>query len=266
VGARAADPEAQGEALAALREIEPVVTFDETRPGKPVVGIQFRPNFGKVTDDDLVHLKAFPHLRAVDLTNKQWVTDAGLAHLAGLTELDDLRLNGTKVTAAAVVRFAKDRTKLQRLELRRVPLRDDDLIGLKGLTELRTLSLRGTLVTDKGVGRHKPFTKLRVLSLMSTGVGDAGLAHLIGFADLEDLDLDRTEITDAGLKHLGGLHKLRRLQMAHTAVTDAGLEHLHALSNLEGLNVRGTKVTKDGADKLKQRLPKLQIDYGPAIK
>jgi len=125
------DPESERKALAALREIDPIVKFDETKPGRFVVAVQFRPNAGKVTDDDLVHLRAFPNLRSVDLTNKQLITDAGLAHLAGLTQLEELCLNGTKVTAAAVVRFVKDRTKLQRLELRRVRLQDDDLADLK---------------------------------------------------------------------------------------------------------------------------------------
>jgi hypothetical protein len=266
VNVRADDPESERRALAALRAIDPIVTFDETRPGKPVVAIQFRPNAGKVTDDDLVHVRAFPNVRSVDLSNKQWVTDAGLAHLAGLTRLEELCLNGTKVTAAGVVHFVKGRATLRRLELRRVPLRDDDLLDLNGLTELQTLSLRGTLVTDKGVGHLKAFTKLRVLSLMSTSVGDAGLAHLTALTELEDLDLDATAITDAGLEHLKALRKLRNLQMADTAVTDAGLEHLQALSNLKGLNLRDTKATQAGVDKLKRRLPELQVGFRPAAK
>jgi hypothetical protein len=49
-------------------------------------------------------------------------------------------------------------------------------------------------------------------------------------------------------------------------VTDAGLEHLQGLSNLKMLNARGTRVTKEGADKLKQKIPDLQVGFGPAIK
>ena len=58
-----------------------------------------------MTDDDLVHLKAFPHLRCVELPNKSRITDAGLAHLAALDELEELDLNGTGVSADGVVRF-----------------------------------------------------------------------------------------------------------------------------------------------------------------
>src|SRR5262245_12827331 len=125
VGVRADDREAK--ALDVLRVLEPVIKVDETRPGKPVVAVYFAPNFGKVPHDHLAHLKASPQLRSVHIPNKPFVTDAGLAHLAGLDQLDDVVLNGTAVTAEAVLRFLKDRPKMQSLSLMKVPLRDDDL-------------------------------------------------------------------------------------------------------------------------------------------
>ena len=67
---RADHVETQGRALAALRETNPIVKVDEDRPEKPVVSVQFRPNYAKVSDDDLVHLKAFPSLWCVELPNK----------------------------------------------------------------------------------------------------------------------------------------------------------------------------------------------------
>jgi endonuclease YncB( thermonuclease family) len=259
-----AETESEREPLAALQRFEPIVTVDETKPGKPVIAIQFRANMiNKVTDDDLVHLTSFHNLRSVDVPSTLMVTDAGLEHLAGLTQLEVLSVNWTKVTAAGVVGLVKGRRMMQRLELGGVSFDDDDLANLKDLPELRTLSLRKSGVTDKGLEHLKPFGKLRVLSLMSTRVGDAGLEHLKSLTTLEDLDLDRTAITDVGLKHLRALPNLRRLQMAHTAVTDAGLEQLQALSNLRTLSLRGTNATKEAADKLKQRIPQLQVGLGP---
>jgi Leucine-rich repeat (LRR) protein len=265
-GLRADD--AQRRALAALRELDPIVKVAQTEPCKPVVSIQFRPNAGNVTDDHLVHLKAFPALRCVELPNKSKVTDAGLTHLAALDQLDELNLNGTKVSAAGVVSFVKGRKRLRRLELTDVPLRDDDLAALKELTELRVLSLRGTQVSDKGAVNLKAFTKVRTLNL-STREGlitDAALPHLKSLTDLEYLDLDRTGISDAGLEHLKALRNLRGLQVAFTTVSDAGLVHLEALPNLKELNARGTKVTQAGVDKLKQQLPEIRVGFGPARK
>jgi hypothetical protein len=267
-GLRADDGDAERRALAALREFNPVVQVDETRPGKPVVSLRFRPNFGAVADADLVHLKAFPGLRCVELPNKTKVTDAGLAHLAALDRLDELNLNGTRVSAAGVRAFVKGRTRLWRLELMGVPLGDDDLASLTELTGLRVLSLRGTLVTDRGAAHLKAFTRLRNLNL-STGEGlitDAALPHLQILTELEYLDLDRTGITDAGLERLRPLRNLRGLQVAFTAVGDAGLEHLAALPHLQELNARGTRVTRGGVDRLKQRLPGLRVGFGSATR
>jgi hypothetical protein len=69
-GIQAGDAETKRRALAALRKADPIVKVDEDRPEKPVVSVQFRPNYAKVSDDDLVHLKAFPSLRCVELPNK----------------------------------------------------------------------------------------------------------------------------------------------------------------------------------------------------
>ena len=57
-----------------------------------------------------------------------------------LERFEAFNLNGAKVTAAGIVRFVENRTKLQRLELTDVPLRDDDLASLKHLTDLRVMS------------------------------------------------------------------------------------------------------------------------------
>ena len=133
---RADGAESERQALVALEAYAPAIELDESKPGKPVIAVRFRPNAGRVTDDDLVHLKAFPNLRSVELPNKSLITDLGLSHLGGLARLEELNLNGTKVSAAAVVEFVKGRTNLQRLELTGVPLQDDHLAALKDLTAL----------------------------------------------------------------------------------------------------------------------------------
>jgi hypothetical protein len=55
----------------------------------------------KVTDAGLVHLSGLTNLERLNLSGTN-VTDAGLVHLKGLTQLSDLNLQGTtKVTHAA---------------------------------------------------------------------------------------------------------------------------------------------------------------------
>jgi endonuclease YncB( thermonuclease family) len=254
-----AESSPEGKALAALREFDAVVRVDQTRPDRPVVAVEFRPNAPKkAADADLALLEGFPHLRSVGFPSNP-ITDAGLAHLQKLSDLEEVNLNWTKVTAAGVLRLVKDRTSLRRLELSGVDLRDDDLAALKGLKELKKLNLRSTLITDNGVAHLQSLPKLEFLNISTSRgrITDAALEALKPLTELEDLDLDRTQITDAGLVHLKGMRNLRRLQFAHTAITDAGLENLQGLPNLSYLNSAATKVTQEGRDKLSKTLPLL---------
>ena len=80
------------------------------------------------------------------------ITDAGLVHLKGLTNLQTLNLRFTKVT-------------------------DVGLEHLKGLTELQTLSLPGR-ITDAGLVHLKGLTNLQTLDLIGNNVTAAGVADL----------------------------------------------------------------------------------------
>jgi Leucine-rich repeat (LRR) protein len=57
----------------------------------------------KVTDEDLVHLKALPRLRNLDLRGTQ-ITDAGLEHIKGLARLTGLDLQATQISDARLWR------------------------------------------------------------------------------------------------------------------------------------------------------------------
>jgi Leucine-rich repeat (LRR) protein len=139
----------------------------------------------------------FDEVREVDLNGTQ-VTDAGLAHLQGLTALQELYLRGTQVT-------------------------DAGLAHLRGLTGLLSLNLNDTQVTDAGLAHLQGLSGLGTLSLSGTQVTDAGLAHLQGLTGLQELSLRLTQVTDAGLEHLQGLTGLEILILNGTQVTDAGL-------------------------------------------
>ncbi len=104
-------------------------------------------------------------------------TDADLAHVKGLTSLQDLWLIGTDVT-------------------------DAGLEHLKGLTNLQKLNLFGTKVTDVGLEHLKGLTRLQELNLGGCNVTDAGLANLQGLRGLQELSLGDTNVTDAGVKTL----------------------------------------------------------------
>ena len=105
------------------------------------------------------------------------VTNADLAHISRLTQLEVLELDSTNVT-------------------------DAGLAHVQGLTELTWLSINETQVTDSGLHHLEGLTCLLVLELRDTQVTDAGLAQLQGLTSLKVLDLSRTPVTDGGVAKL----------------------------------------------------------------
>jgi hypothetical protein len=174
----------------------------------------------------------FDEVLQVHLTNTR-LTEAGLVHLRGLTDLQTLGLGNTQDTDAALARLR--------------------------LTGLQQLWLGGSQVTDAGLAHLQGLTGLQDLSLGSTQVTDAGLVYLRGLTSLQTLALNDTQITDAGLAHLQGLTSLQTLRLDNTQVTDAGLAHLQGLTSLRWLDLAKTQVTAAGVAKLRQALPKCKI-------
>ena len=120
---------ATNNAIAEIEMQDGEFLFDGESPGRPVVWVQFRGP--RVTDAGLAHLKGLPQLQTLDLGLHAQVTDAGLKHLKGLTQLQTLKLD-----------FCPQVT-------------DAGLEHLKGLIQLKRLNLMGTKVTDAGVSELK---------------------------------------------------------------------------------------------------------------
>jgi len=103
-----------------------------------------------VRDSDLQPFgDALKELRKLYLSNTQ-ITNAGLVHLKGLTNLDTLILTNTKITDAGLVHL-KDLTNLIWLDLSHTQITDAGLEHLKELTNPLYLNLNFTQLTDEGV-------------------------------------------------------------------------------------------------------------------
>ncbi len=274
----------QREAVAAIRRDGGVVSYDwerisfngqsEGKPGAPKwlvdrLGVDY---FGHAvyvrlgrpgSPSALRHIGRLSHVKILDL-HGPFVTDAGLAHLVGLTNLcyldigdrvDDctgtITLRGAARVTDAGMPYLKGLTKLSFLDLNGTQVGDVGLAHLAGLTRLEDLRLEDTRVTDAGLAHLAEMTKLRDLELDGTAVTDAGLAHLKTLIGLRFLGLRGTQITDAGLAHLEHLTELSTLDLRDTRITNAGLEHLKGLSALGLLDVRGTQVSRAGATELR---------------
>lgn len=115
-----------------------------------------------LSDAGVAHFRGLENLKSLDLRNEGFtetepkgprVTDAGLKHLAGLTRMEYLNLQGQHIT-------------------------DEGLRHLRGMTNLQTLSLSFSGVTDEGLKHLEGFQQLRQLHLYGTRVTPAGRAAL----------------------------------------------------------------------------------------
>jgi hypothetical protein len=157
---------------------------------------------GRLSDSDLALVGHFSRLERLDwIGSHPAVTDAGLAHLSGITKLEELNLSGTDITDAGLAHLSR-LIKLEELNLSGADITDAGLVHLRGMAGLKKLDLSGTWITDAGLVNLSGLTKLETLSLRNTEVGEAGVVYLKNLTNLLSLDLWGTNVHDFGAQEL----------------------------------------------------------------
>lgn len=134
---------------------------------KDIAGIRFLDLFeacenGEVSDEGLAHIKGMTDLRSVALG--PGISDVGLAHLTGLTELTELRLDSAQDVTDGGLGALTALTKLQNLSLQYTDVTDAGLVHLAGFKKLKELNLEGTAVRQQAVGAlQKKLPKCKIL-------------------------------------------------------------------------------------------------------
>jgi|GEM_PF-1100266 len=171
---------------------------------------------------------------------------------------------------------------LEKLDLARTHLHDQDLQPLIDMPQLVILNLAGTGISGTGLQNLKKMTSLKeldlsglplrqrelkfvgglesvqVLRLARTKVGDDGIRLLSGMTSLRELVLVSTQVTGDGLQQLTWMAELERLDLSHTSVGDKGLGSLKELLALKSLRLSKTLVSDAGARQL-QDLKRLEF-------
>lgn len=136
----------------------------------------------QVTGRGLTHVRHLTGLRILLLP--QTTTDADVAAIASMTELEQLGLSGSHVT-------------------------DDGLRHVAQLVSLRRLYLDRTQVTDDGLAYLEGLSQLEVICLDDTQITDPGLMHLAHLAGLRTLQIRRTQVTENGISAFQAVHAAR---------------------------------------------------------
>lgn len=264
-------PESQREAVVEMLDVLLAVYQDTAQPDQPVIFIEAgwnplsykyldyewrRPS---IEDQVLRHLPKFPELRRLDLTathpdnpdrEANAITDDGLVHLRGLSQLESLSLAASRIGDDGM-RHIGELPQLRSLNLDRTNVTDVGLKSLQSLRRLEVLSLVETMVTSSGMQSLESLKTLRGLNVSFTNVSDAGLQHIGRLTKLEYLDLSpggelRHAIDDEALLHLDELRELRVLKLSGTRVKGKGFAAVQNMSKLKCLNLSWTPVTDDG--------------------
>lgn len=147
--AKAADPVAK--AIAAIEKsggsVRALAQNDERKE------VSFYLQGAAIKDADIAPVAQVPKVAYLHL-GKTGITDAGMVHLKGLAELEQLHLEGTRIGDSGLANL-KDLKKLTYLNLYNTGVSDAGLAHLAGLTALKNLYLWQTKVTGAGVAKLK---------------------------------------------------------------------------------------------------------------
>ena len=252
MGAKCYTPSAQPPSLTWLRRLFGDCSFS------PVIAVAA----WNLDDRSSGCLESLPQLRYLGFADSR-ITDVGLKHIRGLTELRilDFALDGERISAITDVGLAnlKGLTKLEGLNLACANLTGSGLEYLGGLYQLRELDLQGTKVNDSGLEHLSGLVNIQFLGLRDTRITNRGLTHLRGMERLSRLDISGNAITDEGLNYLRNMKRLKSLLLQNVDITDAGLEHLKKMKSLRCVYLSRNHITNSSVDALRKVLPGLYV-------
>ncbi len=184
------------------------------------------PQSGSSPEASLKYIGELTSLRSLKM--RLPVSDAGLAHLSRLTQLESLHINAGELSNAGLAPlsgFEKLHTLYVDGEIA------DETGSAAAIAELR--HLRNLTLPMWDLAPVGKLTELRVFHPVHP-VGARELPHLRGLTLLQDLTVG-PDVTDRDLVHLEDLGALRVLDLSGSAVTNAGLKHVAGLAGLKEL-------------------------------
>lgn len=192
----------------------------------------------KFNDAWMPHLVKLTNLKTLRFINNGKLSDAGMAQLAGLKNLEQFSFVGTQITGRAYAKF-------------------------EGFTKLTRVSHRGSSIDDEGLMQlcdHLP--NLENISLAHAKFTDAGAPHLAKLTKLKGLELGAAKATPQALRHIAKL-PLEYLQLGEGFDSPESLPFIKDLSTLRRLTFTNVKPLADSDLKIIAGMKQLeQLELG----
>jgi Leucine-rich repeat (LRR) protein len=186
-----------------------------------------------VTDADLAKVAQMPQLRKLSLAHTK-ITDLGLEYLKDLRNVTELDCYYAEFLTEDGIAHLKGWTQLQRLNLRGTRVTSKVFEHLTHFPNLRWLDLGNTQIDDEGFEQLTSLTHLEHLAIGGNRLNGSGLTYLKLLPSLTDLDVGGIQRVDSGLwglplttenlQRIAELKQLRRLTLARATLSDRGID------------------------------------------
>lgn len=249
-----------------------------TETAGAVTKISFR-DCSKLGEAEFKQIGQLKSLKSLTLYGScKGLTDETLAHLAGLTALEELGTDGIQVTDAGLKHLAA-LPNLRSASFFHIAFPDKGFTGagfaaFKSLPKLERLTIAGTPFNDKGMAAVAELTQLKEFRTWHTFQTQAGNEHLLKLTGLRSLMLGQRlrqysgkpnplSIDDTTLAALAKMKSLESLALDEVRLTHAGLVQLKALPNLKKLALQHADIPEADIAKLRADLPGVTIEWKP---
>lgn len=112
------------------------------------------------------------------------------------------------------------------------------------------------------LNKLRKLREVRGLFLQGTLADDKAMAIVADLQTLETLVLNSTRVTDSGLSRIASLKRLKVLNIDGIDASDESLATIGVCRALEHVSCVDTHVTSKGIRRLRERLPKLHVEWG----
>ncbi len=244
-----------------------------------VVTKVFFQNCAKLGDAEFRMLGKLSELKGLTLYGQcKGLNDTTLAHLAGLSNLEELGTDGIQVTDAGLAGFAAFKN-LRSLAFFHPSLgmpgfNGSGFAALKALPKLEKLTIAGTSFDDRGMAAVAEIKQLRDFRTWHTYQTQAGNEYLTELPLLRSLWLGQRlrrydgkpntlSLDDSTFTVLAKLTGLEALTLDEAELSPAALARLKELPKLTKLDLKRIDIAPTEIERLRAELPKTTIVFTP---
>ncbi len=227
------------------------------------------------TEADFKTLGSFTTIKDLTISGRT-ITDATLALLTGLTELERLSTNEIQLTDDGYKHFAAFQ-KLTSIAFFHPAFRSDKFTGsglahLKALPKLERLTFAGSTAGDAALEAIGQLTQLKEFRTWHTAQTQAGNAHLVKLTALKAMRIGQRlpngkdspiSFDESTMETLGQIKTLEALELTEARLSAKIIPHLKALPKLTKLKIQTVDIPAADVEAIKAALPNVKVDFEP---